>query len=220
MMVGLAFLAAAALAAQDAPLGWVCARNFALGDYHGFVEQSWEASGALYPIRFALWDPRHDVRLEWQHDRMARPDPGPPDSLEWEVRLVVRGDQGLWLRLWADGLYAGQTRYAVPEAARRMRDLQGHRLRLDSDHERAILERLMRAESWEGEIVGDDGVSLLREPIPRPAQAAIRAAHAAQSAWLATAVGRGRSPNCHPIEPESDQSWPIAHPRLPAPTPR
>jgi len=177
--------------------------------------------GGRYPIRFALWDPRHDVRLEWQHDRMAGGDPGPPDSLDWEVRLVVSGDQGLWLRIWADGHYAGQARYAFPAAARRMRDVQLHRLRLDSVNERAILERLMHAETWEGEIVGDDGIPLLRERIPRPAPAAVRAAYAAQSAWLAMAVEQRPSPGCHPIEPESDQqSWPLVHPRLPATTPR
>jgi hypothetical protein len=206
-MAGLALLVAAALAAQDAPLGWVCARNFVFGDAAGLISQDITPAGARFPIQFLLWripGPARQLRLEWQHLRSAGPDPGPPDRLEWGVSLRVSGDQPLWARFWADGLYAGQRLFATRAMLAQMRDLDFQVDTLDSVNDRATLERLMQGTRWEVEIVSQDGASLGREPIPAPTPAAIRAAFAEQSAWLAGAVERMSRPDCHPIEADQE----------------
>jgi len=206
-MAGLDLLLAAALAAQDAPLGWVCHRNFTFDDHAGLISQDITPAGARYPFQFQLWrirGPARQIRLEWHRLRSAGPDPGAPDRLYWGVSLRVSGDQPLWAGFWADGHYAGQRLFAIPAFLPQMGELDFHTGELDSVNDRATLERLMQGRRWEIEIVAQDGTSLLKEPIPAPAPAAIRAAFAEQSAWLAGATERMAAPGCHPIEPDQE----------------
>ena len=68
-----------------------------------------------------------------------------------------------------------------------------------------ILRRLLAAEVREVEIVGEDGVMLLRRRIPFASPAALRAGFAEQIAWLAEAWRTRPHPACHEVVEEEPE---------------
>ena len=192
-------LAAAPAAAQTPEI--LCSRNFTAGGMYGMIQQGQGPPPAGGPIRFALWG--HDVRAEWWQVRPDAPSLDPPGWLTWEFQLTLSRRQTLSARYWADGVSLGQVLYlpasAVPPAGVRF----GHTVRLD---DAAILRRLLAAEVREVEIVGEDGVSLLRRRLPFASPAALRAGFAAQIAWLAEARRTRPALACHEDEEANYES--------------
>lgn len=185
-------LAAAPAGAQAPEI--LCSRNFTVGDMYGLIEQAQGPRAARGPIRFALW--ARGVRLEWWQVRADAPSLDPPAWLTWEFEITLSGPRTLWARYWADGASVGRVLYlpasALPPAGGRL----GRTVRLDNE---AILWRLLAAEVREVEIVGEDGVSLMRRRLPAAPPAALRAGFAAQVAWLAEARRTRPEPACHEV---------------------
>lgn len=171
----------------------VCSRNFMLGDMHGLIEQYHAPPAAPSPIRFVL--SKDDVRLEWEV-RQDAPSLDPPGWLAWQVVFILTERQALWARYWADGVAVGQVPFLQVSALPPTGVLRGHNLQLDKPE---ILRRLLAAEVREVEIVGEDGVSLMRGRIPFASPAALRAGFAAQTAWLAEAWRTRPWPACHEV---------------------
>jgi hypothetical protein len=182
---------AAAPAGAQAPV-ILCARNFTVGDMYGLIEQVQGPQAAGGPIRFAIWG--HDLRLEWWAVRPDAPSLDPPGWFTWEFQLTLSGPQTLWARYWADGVAVGRVLHlpasALPPTGGRL----DYTVRLDDP---AILRRLLAAEVREVEIVGEDGVSLMRRRVPIASPAVLRAGFAAQVAWLAGARRTRPAPACH-----------------------
>ncbi|HYI47649.1 MAG TPA: hypothetical protein VEX35_04215 [Allosphingosinicella sp.] len=185
-------LAAAPAGAQAPEI--LCSRNFAVGDMYGLIEQIQGPQAAGGPIRFALWG--HDVRLEWWQVRPDAPSLDPPGWFTWEFQIPLSGPQTLWARYWADGVPVGRVLYLPASALSLTAARLGHTVRLDDP---GILRRLLAAEVREVEIVGEDGVSLMRRRVPIVSPAALRAGFAEQIAWLAEARRTRPEPACHEV---------------------
>jgi hypothetical protein len=192
-------LAAAPAGAQAPEI--LCSRNFTVGGMYGMIEQLQGPQAAGGPVRFALWG--HDLRLEWWQVRPDAPSLDPPGWLTWEFQLTLSGPQTLWARYWADGASVGRVLYlpasALPPTGARL----GHTVRLDDP---AILRRLLAAEVREVEIVGEDGVSLMRRRLAVASPAALRAGFAEQMAWLAEARRTRPQPACHEVVADDYES--------------
>lgn len=198
----LSLIVAALFAGQTAGGDVACARNFTVEDLGGLIAQVQAPNGPVGgPIRYTIWRPNGEFRMEWWNVRQDTPSIDEPSSLNWEFELDVPDGQSVWARFWGDDRFVGQ-QLMVDRPV--LRAPSGRSLRRLSVNDRALLRQLVRSEQWEVEIVTAAGASLMRRPIPAPPASALRASLVEQTAWLDAVRAARLPPNCHrmPMEEE------------------